>query len=641
MEVGSSERFHPQAHRVSATAYRLLLALPLAALVAVMVGVDFANGGFSPPSWGWSAAALCVVGAFVVVAADSQPLDVRGALLWAGWLGVFAWTALSVIWSSSVTQSMLEAERALLYTAAALAAVLVAGMFSRVAVVSGVGLAAVVTANYATLTRLLPKRFPSADFFGGYRLSNPIGYWNGLGIIAAAGIILALSVAVFAPTLPRRCVAAFALPGTALCLYFTYSRGAWLGLFVGAAIVLVLVPQRLRLAAEGLLILAPSAGAVWLASRERGLTHLGVALSTAARQGNATLWRLGLFAVLSAAVVVGLALVETFHMPTVVRRGWATVLIVVSVGGAAAGLAHEGGPDGIWRHVRRSVAAAPVNLSQHSGNLNARLFTLSSSGRLELWRAARADFAAHRLTGSGAGTFAQYWLQHRQSSQYVRDAHSLYLQTAAELGIVGLVLLAIALAVPFVFVRSWRKQPILVAGAGAYAAILAHSAVDWDFQLPGVMLLAIALAAALVTRGGGRGGSRSRGRVLGIRAGVLAVMLVTAAAAAVGYVGNSAIARSDAAAARHDWGQALAAARQAKTWSPWSAEPLERMAVASLGAGHRAVARTYLERAAAKDPSNWLYWAELSLVSAGSQHVRADREASILNPRRWPISILP
>ena len=118
-------------------------------------------------------------------------------------------------------------------------------------------------------------------------------------------------------------------------------------------------------------------------------------------------------------------------------------------------------------------------------------------------------------------------------------------------------------------------------------------------------------------------------------------MFVTGVVAAVGYVGNSAIARSDAAAAQHDWGQALAAARQAKTWSPWSAEPLERIAVASLGAGHRAVARTYLERAAAKDPSNWLYWAELSLVSTGNQHMVADREASILNPRRWPISILP
>ncbi len=640
MEVGSSEGFRPQADRVSATAYRLLLALPLVALVAVMVGVGFANGGFSPPSWGWSAAALCVVSAFVVVAADSQPLDVRGALFWAAWLGVFAWTALSVTWSASVTQSTLEAERALLYTAAALAAVLVAGMFSRVAVVSGVGLAAVVTANYATLTRLLPKRFPSADFFGGYRLSNPIGYWNGLGIIAAAGVILALTVAVFAPTLLRRCLAAVALPGTALCLYFTYSRGAWLALFVGAAIVLVLVPGRLRLAAEGLLILAPSAAAVWLASRERGLTHLGVALSTAARQGHTTLWRLGLFAVFSAAVVVALALLERFHMPTLVRRGWATVLIVVLVGAAAAGLAHEGGPGGIWRHVRRSVASAPVNLSQHSGNLNARLFTLSSSGRLELWRAARADFAAHRLTGSGAGTFAQYWLQHRQSDQYVRDAHSLYLQTAAELGIVGLVLLTIALAAPFIFVRSWRTQPILVAGAGAYAAILAHSAVDWDFQLPGVMLLAIGLAAALVTRGG-RTRSRSRGQTLGIRAGILAAVFVTGVAAAVGYVGNSAIATSDAAAAQHDWGQALTAARRAKTWSPWSADPLERIAVASLGAGHRAVARTYLERAAAKDPSNWLYWAELSLVSTGNEHARADREASMLNPRRWPIAILP
>ena len=241
---------------------------------------------------------------------------------------MFAWTGLSVIWSGSSTQSMLEAERALLYAAAALAAVLVAGMFSRVAVVAGVGLAAVLIANYATLTRLLPERFASIDLYGGYRLSNPIGYWNGLGIVAAAGIILALSVAVFGSSLAHRCLAALALPGTVLCLYFTYSRGAWLALFVGATIVVVLVPRRLRLAAEGLVILAPSAAAVWLASRERGLTHDGVALVTAERQGHATLWKLGLLALLSVAVVAGLAFVERFPMPTVVRWAWATVLIV-------------------------------------------------------------------------------------------------------------------------------------------------------------------------------------------------------------------------------------------------------------------------------------------------------------------------
>ena len=155
------------------------------------------------------------------------------------------------------------------------------------------------------------------------------------------------------------------------------------------------------------------------------------------------------------------------------------------------------------------------------------------------------------------------------------------------------------------------------------------------------MLLAIVLAGALATRGGNAGGSRSHRRRMGVRTVVLAALFVTATAAAVGYVSNSAIARSDAAASRHDWSQALAAARQAKTWAPWSAEPLERIAVASLGAGHKAVARTYLQRATAKDPSNWLYWAELGLVSTGSQRALANREASRLNPRKWPIAILP
>jgi O-Antigen ligase len=642
MDVAPSERSAAHSRRVSVTANQFLVALPLAALIAVMLGEGFANGGFSPPSWGWSAVALCAVAAFVVVAAAYPPLDWRGTLLWAAWLGVFAWTALSTIWSPSVTQSMLEAERALLYTAAALAAVLVAGLLSRLAVVSGVAVAAVLIANYSTLTRLLPGRFASNDVFGGYRLSNPIGYWNGLGIVATAGIILALSIAVFASSLTRRCLAAATLPGTALCLYFTYSRGAWLALLFGAAIVVVLVPRRLRLAAAGLLILVPSAGAVWLASRQPGLTHVGVALATAERQGHATLWKLGLFAIVSVAVVAGLAFVERFHVPAVVRWGWATLLVVAAVGATAAGLAHEGGPRGVWRHARHSIAAPPVSADQHSGNLNARLFSLSNNGRLELWHAARTDFAAHRLAGSGAGTFAQYWLQHRHSNQFVRDVHNLYLQTAAELGIVGLVLLTIALAAPLAVVRSWRKQPILVAGAGAYSAILAHAAVDWDYQLPGVMLLAIVLAGALVTRGGeGAGVFRSRRRTLPIRAVVLTVLFGIAAVAAAGYIGNSAIAKSDTAAARHDWSQALAAARQAKTWAPWSAEPLERIAVASLGAGDRTTARTYLQRAAARDPSNWLYWAELSLVSTGREQASANHKASILNPKRWPISILP
>src|SRR5205807_465375 len=71
----------------------------------------------------------------------------------------------------------------------------------------------------------------------------------------------------------------------------------------------------------------------------------------------------------------------------------------------------------------------------------------SFSGRTPLWHQAWDDWEAHRVLGSGAGTFEEFWVAHRRTSAYARDAHSLYLETLAELGPVGLGLLVAALAV--------------------------------------------------------------------------------------------------------------------------------------------------------------------------------------------------
>src|SRR5205085_1577702 len=75
------------------------------------------------------------------------------------------------------------------------------------------------------------------------------------------------------------------------------------------------------------------------------------------------------------------------------------------------------------------------------------------SGRGPLWRQAWHDWEAHPALGSGAGTFEQFWLRHRRISANARDAHSLYLETLAELGPLGLGLLAATLALAsFAFV---------------------------------------------------------------------------------------------------------------------------------------------------------------------------------------------
>ena len=72
------------------------------------------------------------------------------------------------------------------------------------------------------------------------------------------------------------------------------------------------------------------------------------------------------------------------------------------------------------------------------------------------WHVAWAQTEEHPLTGRGAGTFERAWLEAQPAPVFVRDAHSLYLETLAELGVVGLALLVIALAAPLA-AASWRR----------------------------------------------------------------------------------------------------------------------------------------------------------------------------------------
>jgi O-antigen ligase len=80
----------------------------------------------------------------------------------------------------------------------------------------------------------------------------------------------------------------------------------------------------------------------------------------------------------------------------------------------------------------------------------------------------------------------------------VRDAHSIWLETAAELGLVGLLLLgAFAAGVAWSVARAPR--PAVAGPAAALAVWAAHSAIDWDWELPGgPTLIAIVLAGLVL-----------------------------------------------------------------------------------------------------------------------------------------------
>jgi O-antigen ligase len=113
------------------------------------------------------------------------------------------------------------------------------------------------------------------------------------------------------------------------------------------------------------------------------------------------------------------------------------------------------------------------------------------------WHVAWREWEQNRLLGSGAGTFDRYWLHYRTVSSFARDAHSLYLETLAELGPIGLALLLAALLIPLVALRG-RRDPLLATAAAAYVAFLVHAGVDWDWELPAVTLAGLACGTAML-----------------------------------------------------------------------------------------------------------------------------------------------
>ena len=93
------------------------------------------------------------------------------------------------------------------------------------------------------------------------------------------------------------------------------------------------------------------------------------------------------------------------------------------------------------------------------GNKPAPHFTdFAGSGRRDFWRVAIDDFEDHPLLGDGAGSYEFTWEQRRSIDLPVKDAHSLYLESFAELGLVGgLLVLGLVGSLLVICIRAWRS----------------------------------------------------------------------------------------------------------------------------------------------------------------------------------------
>jgi O-Antigen ligase len=456
--------------------------------VAVLLGgptvLAFFTGGYRDEA---RVTAALVAWALVLVAALAAPAPLPrsrpGLAALAGLVGLAAWTAISQSWAALSTPAWDDTQRLALYagTLIAAAALLRPRAVARWAE-PGLWLGATIVIGYALSERVLPGVIDLADSASaGGRIDQPLTYWNAMGALAATGLVLAARLA-GDRTRPAtlRALAAFSAPALATGLYLTFSRGA-LGAAVAGLLVLVAcrpTPAQVRAVAvaatSGVLVAfacAPLDGVTRASGGGRArdgvvllvvLVALGAAGALLARRppaGDAR--RLPP----RAHLVAGLAAL-------------AVIAAVVVVAGADKG---------------------PQSRNPAFGANASRLGSVETT-RYAYWRVALDTFADHPLRGVGSGGFRVEWLQHRDVREPAKDAHSLYLETPAELGLVGLALLLLfvggtALAAR----RALRRDPALVAGATAALATLAlHAGIDWDWEMPALALVGVVLAGLLI-----------------------------------------------------------------------------------------------------------------------------------------------
>jgi O-Antigen ligase len=588
------------------------------------------GGGFDPTSWGWSTVALLLVVAGSLVFGGRRPAPLEWAFPVAlAALGGWVW--LSLLWSSDFSQTVLEGERMLLYVAGPAALLLLGRRSSVEGLLAALAVAITGICAYALAVRTLaPGRGAyqvlSTDPEASFRLARPLGYANALAIFAAIGIVLALGFALRGRTLTARALGSAALVVLAPTLYFTYGRGAWPALAVGLVALVAVERDRLE-AVAGLLAfgIAPAV-AVVLASRAHAVTSAPGSVAAARHDGRLLAVALVVLAAVAALLPLVLDRVTgKIALSGSPRRALAAALAAAGIALVAAALVHVGGPRAAIRRAYHAFnAPAPLVKSNESQ----RLFSLSGSNRSEYWHVAWREIEAHPWLGGGAGSYQRFWLRDRRNALPVLDAHSLYLETLAELGPIGLALLLVALAAPLAAVNRARSHPLAGAAAGAYVAFLLHAAIDWDWEMTAVTFAALACGVALLLAA--RGAAAPLGRASRVPAIALAGILC--AVAVGGYIGNQAAASaSDALDAAH-LGTAASDAKRARRWEPWSPEPWRLLGEAELQAGRVGEARTSFLRGLQKDSRDWELWLDLALATRGHERRAALDHVAVLNP---------
>lgn len=448
-----------------------------------------------------------------------------------GLVGLAAWTGVSSRWSAAPSAALDLMHRDLLYVGLFALGLLAAGSGRYVRwIVPAVLIAVFVVVGAGLLSRIAPDVLsaPGPTDVDAFRLSYPLGYWNVFGGLAAFGVVLATGMSAD----PRSSVVGRALCSGAavvffVAMYLSFSRGAWLALIVGTVVLFAFGAHRGSLVLAVAIVGVTSAFAVLALRGHSALTEDPRAGTGQEHEGHAYAAKL---AVLVGAAVASMALIAAGRasrslmaaLRRVMRPVAATFAVLALLAAVGTYVVRAGPIEGVTANAVDDTASwisrqwqdflRPASFSEGG---TARL-TSAKGTRSDLYRVAIDGIEGSPLQGDGGGSFVVRWTRTRRVGEYVINAHSLELETIGELGAVGGLLLLLFLgSLGVAAVRSRRglgglSRSRSAAVAAACSVWMAHSFVDWDWQMPAFTGMVLLLAATLYPVGRGRRRRSSR-----------------------------------------------------------------------------------------------------------------------------------
>lgn len=577
----------------------------------------------------------------------------RNAWIVLGLLAGFAlWTGLAIGWSESAERSVAELGRVAMLLGVFVLALTTQTSGAARRVLAAIASATVVVAVVASLSRMQPGLFPTEDIVSSLptaqnRLSYPFGYWNGLAHFMALGLPIVISLAAAARLTVVRALAAGAIPMLVFTGFLTLSRG---GVAAGAVAVIVLFalyPRRLQLLPG--MILGGIGSALLISGAAQRADFQDGLLTPAADTQGAEMLALAVIvcggvALLQAAVALSERhrLLPAFPSPsrqTAVLTTGAIAFVAVCIALAAGAPSRIGDA---WQEFKQpSTAGSGVE----------RLYSTSGSNRYQYWQSAIDANSTDPLLGIGPGSFEYWWARDNpledSTGFFVRDAHSLYLETLGELGIVGFAL--IVALVGYVLVtggrRAFRRHPksatVLAAATAGAAAFATSAAVDWVWELTVMPVSFLLLAAVIFGRDtdpeANPTADASERREPRLRVALFGLAVIALVVVSIPFAGLAAIEESQAEARSSSLQQALVDARTASEVQPYASSPYLQEALILERAGELDAAAAAAIKATEEETTNWRPFLILSRIQAARGNTKASiaafHDARSLNPR--------